>query len=85
MGVPRRRALSAYERRLGSYGDKVERMRSMARWLSEQWFSGGIAQADVAGSDRAAELAKCDLVTEMVREPSVKAEEWVMIGAEVFR
>ncbi|MBZ5696484.1 MAG: glycine--tRNA ligase subunit beta [Acidobacteriia bacterium] len=57
-----------YERRLGSYGDKVERMRSLARWLSEQWFSGGIAQADVAGSDRAAELAKCDLVTEMVRE-----------------
>ncbi|HXQ25560.1 MAG TPA: glycine--tRNA ligase subunit beta [Candidatus Acidoferrales bacterium] len=57
-----------YERRLGSYGDKVARMRSLARWLSEQWFSGGIAQADVAGSDRAAELAKCDLVTEMVRE-----------------
>jgi glycyl-tRNA synthetase beta chain len=57
-----------YERRLGSYGDKVERMRSLARWLSEQWFSGGIAQADVAGADRAAELAKCDLVTEMVRE-----------------
>jgi glycyl-tRNA synthetase beta chain len=57
-----------YERRLGSYGDKVERMRSLARWLAEQWFSRGIAQADVAGSDRAAELAKCDLVTEMVRE-----------------
>lgn len=57
-----------YERRLGSYGDKVERIRSLARWLSEQWFSAGIAQADVAGSDRAAELAKCDLVTEMVRE-----------------
>jgi glycyl-tRNA synthetase beta chain len=57
-----------YERRLGSYGDKVERMRSLARWLSEQWVAGGVAQADVAGSDRAAELAKCDLVTEMVRE-----------------
>jgi glycyl-tRNA synthetase beta chain len=57
-----------YERRLGSYHDKVSRMRSLARWLAEQWFSGGIAQADVAGSDRAAELAKCDLVTEMVRE-----------------
>jgi glycyl-tRNA synthetase beta chain len=61
-------AAVTYERRLGSYGDKVERMRSLARWLSEQWFSGGIAQADVAGADRAAELAKCDLVTEMVRE-----------------
>ena len=57
-----------YESRLGSYGDKVERMRAVARWLAEQWFSAGVAQADVAGSDRAAELAKCDLVTEMVRE-----------------
>jgi glycyl-tRNA synthetase beta chain len=61
-------AAVTYERRLGSYGDKVARMRSLARWLSEQWFSGGITQADVAGSDRAAELAKCDLVTEMVGE-----------------
>jgi glycyl-tRNA synthetase beta chain len=61
-------ATVTYERRLGSYRDKVERIRSLARWLSEQWFSAGIAQADVAGSDRAAELAKCDLVTEMVRE-----------------
>ena len=57
-----------FERRLGSYGDKVERIRWLARWLSEQWVAGGIAQADVAGADRAAELAKCDLVTDMVRE-----------------
>jgi glycyl-tRNA synthetase beta chain len=57
-----------YERRLGSYSDKVERVRTMARWLAEQWFNRGMTQADVAGSDRAAELAKCDLVTEMVRE-----------------
>jgi glycyl-tRNA synthetase beta chain len=57
-----------YERRLGSYGDKVKRMRALARWLAEQWFSSGVTHADVAGSDRAAELAKCDLVTEMVRE-----------------
>jgi len=61
-------AAVTYESRLGSYRDKVERMRSLARWLAEQWFSAGIAEADVAGSDRAAELAKCDLVTEMVRE-----------------
>jgi glycyl-tRNA synthetase beta chain len=61
-------AAVTYESRLGSYGDKVERMRELARWLAEQWFSGGVSQADVAGSDRAAELAKCDLVTEMVRE-----------------
>lgn len=57
-----------YESRLGSYRDKVERMRWLARWIAEQWFSSGHRQADVAGSDRAAELAKCDLVTEMVRE-----------------
>jgi glycyl-tRNA synthetase beta chain len=61
-------AAVTYERRLGSYGDKVERMRALARWLCEQWFSGGVTQADVGGADRAAELAKCDLVTEMVRE-----------------
>ncbi len=61
-------AAVTYERRLGSYRDKVERIRSLARWLSEQWVAGGIAQADVAGADRAAELAKCDLVTDMVRE-----------------
>lgn len=57
-----------YERRLGSYGDKVERMRWLARWLCEQWVASGVSQADVAGADRAAELAKCDLVTDMVRE-----------------
>jgi glycyl-tRNA synthetase beta chain len=57
-----------YERRLGSYGDKVERMRWLARWLCEQWVASGVAHADVAGADRAAELAKCDLVTDMVRE-----------------
>ncbi len=61
-------AAVTYERRLGSYGDKVDRLRALARWLSEQWVAGGLAQADVAGADRAAELAKCDLVTEMVRE-----------------
>src|ERR1700723_103223 len=65
--LPKLKAVT-YESRLGSYGDKVERMRAIARWLPEQWFSGGVSKADVAGSDRAAELAKCDLVTEMVRE-----------------
>src|SRR5205814_5334263 len=57
-----------YESRLGSYRDKVERIRSLARWLTEQWFNLGIIQAHVAEADRAAELAKCDLSTEMVRE-----------------
>jgi glycyl-tRNA synthetase beta chain len=57
-----------YESRLGSYRDKVERIRSIARWLTEQWFNLGMLQAHVAEADRAAELAKCDLATEMVRE-----------------
>ena len=57
-----------YESRLGSYADKVERTRTIARWLMEQWFNLGIPQAHVADADRAAELAKCDLATEMVRE-----------------
>ena len=57
-----------YQEKLGSYGEKVERMRELARWLSEQWFASGIAHASVGAADRAAELSKCDLVTEMVRE-----------------
>jgi glycyl-tRNA synthetase beta chain len=57
-----------YESRLGSYRDKIERVRAIARWLTEQWFNLGMLQAHVAEADRAAELAKCDLATEMVRE-----------------
>jgi glycyl-tRNA synthetase beta chain len=57
-----------YESRLGSYLDKTERVRAIARWLAEQWFNLGHTQAIVADADRAAELAKCDLATEMVRE-----------------
>jgi glycyl-tRNA synthetase beta chain len=57
-----------YESRLGSYKDKVERMRAIARFLADHWFNSGLPQAHVADADRAAELAKCDLATEMVRE-----------------
>ena len=57
-----------YESRLGSYFDKVERIRAVARWLAEQWYNLGMVQSHVADADRAAELAKCDLATEMVRE-----------------
>jgi glycyl-tRNA synthetase beta chain len=57
-----------YESRLGSYFDKVDRIRAIARWLSEQWYNLGLVQSHVADADRAAELAKCDLATEMVRE-----------------
>jgi glycyl-tRNA synthetase beta chain len=61
-------AAVTYQAKLGSYGDKVERVRTLARWIAEQWFASGILQASVASADRAAELAKCDLVTDMVRE-----------------
>ncbi len=61
-------AAVTYQEKLGSYGEKVERMRELSRWLSEQWFASGIAHASVGAADRAAELSKCDLVTEMVRE-----------------
>jgi len=57
-----------YESRLGSYYDKVERVRWLARWIAEQWFNSGVHQADVPAADRAAELSKCDLVTQMVGE-----------------
>jgi glycyl-tRNA synthetase beta chain len=57
-----------YESRLGSYFDKVERVRAIARWLVEGWYNLGVPQSHVADADRAAELAKCDLATEMVRE-----------------
>jgi glycyl-tRNA synthetase beta chain len=57
-----------YESRLGSYADKVERIRHISRWLVEHWTSLGVAKAHVADADRAAELAKCDLACEMVRE-----------------
>jgi len=57
-----------YESRLGSYRDKVERIRGLACWFTEQWFNLGMLHAHVAEADRAAELAKCDLASEMVRE-----------------
>jgi glycyl-tRNA synthetase beta chain len=57
-----------YESRLGSYLDKVERVRAIARWMAEDWSNRGIVQAHVLDADRAAELSKCDLATEMVRE-----------------
>src|SRR5256885_7376417 len=57
-----------YESRLGSYRDKVERIRTIGRWFTENWFNLGMVLAHVAEADRAAELAKCDLATEMVRE-----------------
>ena len=57
-----------FQVKLGTYADKVERVRALARWLAEQWFARGVHESSVGDADRAAELAKCDLVTDMVRE-----------------
>ncbi|MGB6430573.1 MAG: glycine--tRNA ligase subunit beta [Candidatus Acidiferrales bacterium] len=63
-----RLAQVTFQEKLGSYAQKVERVRALARWIADQWFAQGIHEASVAGVDRAAELAKCDLVTQMVGE-----------------
>ena len=55
-----------YEASLGSYGLKVRRMRRIAAALDI--VSPDFSAPDRASIDRAATLAKCDLVTEMVRE-----------------
>jgi glycyl-tRNA synthetase beta chain len=57
-----------YESKLGSYRNKVERMRSIAQSIAKEWSDRGISQAHVLDADRAAELSKCDLATDMVRE-----------------
>jgi glycyl-tRNA synthetase beta chain len=53
-----------YHGKLGSQGDRVERVRAIARHIGEQL--GGAALAALA--DRAALLAKADLLTDMVGE-----------------
>ncbi len=53
-----------YHAKLGSMGDRVARVRAIAKNVGQQL--GGLALAQQA--DRAAELAKCDLVTDMVGE-----------------
>src|SRR5512139_2325192 len=51
-----------YHAKLGSMGERVERVRAIARWVAEK------VDADVELSDRAAWLAKADLLTDMVGE-----------------
>ena len=53
-----------FHEKLGTVADKVERVAKLARWLVEQ----GIVKADPDLAERAARLAKADLVTEMVGE-----------------
>ena len=51
-----------YHAKLGSQGDRVRRLRRIARWVA------GRIGADASAADRAAELAKADLSTDMVGE-----------------
>ena len=53
-----------YHGKLGTQGERVERVRQLARHIGEQL--GGLALADLA--DEAATLAKADLLTDMVGE-----------------
>jgi glycyl-tRNA synthetase beta chain len=51
-----------YHAKLGTQGDRVRRLRLLARWIAER------IGADPYLADRAAELAKADLLTDMVGE-----------------
>jgi glycyl-tRNA synthetase beta chain len=53
-----------FQQKLGTYAEKVARVRQLALWLAEQTGHG----ADRAVVERAATLAKADLVTGMVGE-----------------
>ncbi|MDP1649739.1 MAG: glycine--tRNA ligase subunit beta [Rubrivivax sp.] len=53
-----------YHGKLGSQGDRVERVRTIARAIGEQLGGGALS----AEADRAAVLAKADLLTDMVGE-----------------
>ncbi|PCD03062.1 glycine--tRNA ligase subunit beta [Sphingomonas spermidinifaciens] len=54
-----------FHEKLGTVADKVERVAKLARWLVEE---GIVKGADPAHAERAARLAKADLVTGMVGE-----------------
>ncbi len=54
-----------YHHRLGSQGDRVGRVRAIARGVADAAFGDAAVTAD---ADRAALLAKADLVTDMVGE-----------------
>src|SRR4051794_7022329 len=53
-----------FHEKLGTVADKVDRVAKLARWLVES----GVLKADAAQVERAARLAKADLVTGMVGE-----------------
>jgi glycyl-tRNA synthetase beta chain len=53
-----------FHEKLGSVADKVDRVAKLARWLAET----GVVEADPDQVERAARLAKADLVSGMVGE-----------------
>ena len=53
-----------FHEKLGTVSDKVDRVAKLARWLVEE----GVVKADADDVERAARLAKADLVTGMVGE-----------------
>ncbi len=64
-----RLASVTYQAELGSYADKVERMRQVARPIVQTLADEAkITHAEAAHALRAIELCKCDLTTQMVQE-----------------
>jgi glycyl-tRNA synthetase beta chain len=56
-----------FQRELGSYAAKTERVQTVAARLGALAVTRGV-EVDVAALDEAARLAKCDLTTELVKE-----------------
>lgn len=71
-----------WQGQLGSYGEKVERIRALAAWLAREAGLEGL----LATVDRAALLAKADLVTGMVGEfpelQGVMGREYALASGE---
>lgn len=64
-----RLARVTYQAQLGSYADKVERMKALAREIcSALEGQGRMTAEETAWAMRAVSLAKCDLTTQMVQE-----------------
>ena len=64
-----RLARVTYQVELGSYADKVERMRQIGRQIVQALAKAGrITSAEAEHALRAIELSKCDLTTQMVQE-----------------
>lgn len=58
-----------YQEKVGTYADKVRRMRTLAENICEELEkAGSLAAAERRDALRAVELSKCDLTTQMVQE-----------------